>query len=153
MVTIDAFRKHVMAVGAVATSFSHTSGLNFCLRHRIPTTMSDGTTDEKNKEHDIARGQAGIDDDDEPDDWYGKCSARRSTRMLTAVQGQAHIQYRMFRCGSSRLRRCMSLMIEVENAKLNDCYFDKKDWRACKDEVRLIADFASVVGRQEQCSR
>jgi cytochrome c oxidase assembly factor 4 len=22
-----------------------------------------------------------------------------------------------------------------ENAKLTDCYYDKKDWRACKDEV------------------
>ena len=23
-----------------------------------------------------------------------------------------------------------------EQIKMNDCYFDKKDWRACKDEVR-----------------
>ena len=23
-----------------------------------------------------------------------------------------------------------------ENATLNDCFRDKKDWRACKDEVR-----------------
>lgn len=22
-----------------------------------------------------------------------------------------------------------------ENAKLTDCYYEKKDWRACKDEV------------------
>jgi len=25
----------------------------------------------------------------------------------------------------------------VENTKMNDCYFDKKDWRACKNEVRV----------------
>ena len=24
-----------------------------------------------------------------------------------------------------------------ENAKLTDCYFEKKDWRACKEEVRF----------------
>jgi hypothetical protein len=23
-----------------------------------------------------------------------------------------------------------------ENAKLTDCYYEKKDWRACKQEVR-----------------
>lgn len=26
--------------------------------------------------------------------------------------------------------------IADENAKLTDCYYEKKDWRACKDEVR-----------------
>lgn len=26
----------------------------------------------------------------------------------------------------------------VENTRLNDCYFDKKDWRLCKAEVRLF---------------
>jgi hypothetical protein len=24
-----------------------------------------------------------------------------------------------------------------ENAKMTDCYYEKKDWRACKDEVGL----------------
>lgn len=24
-----------------------------------------------------------------------------------------------------------------EDVKLNDCFFEKKDWRACKDEVRI----------------
>jgi cytochrome c oxidase assembly factor 4 len=23
-----------------------------------------------------------------------------------------------------------------ENAKMTDCYYEKKDWRACKEEVR-----------------
>jgi hypothetical protein len=25
----------------------------------------------------------------------------------------------------------------VENTKLTDCYYEKKDWRACKQEVSL----------------
>lgn len=25
-----------------------------------------------------------------------------------------------------------------ENAKLTDCYYDKKDWRLCKGEVRAV---------------
>jgi hypothetical protein len=25
-----------------------------------------------------------------------------------------------------------------ENTKLNDCFYEKKDWRACKDEVGLL---------------
>lgn len=30
----------------------------------------------------------------------------------------------------------LSVLTEVvENAKLNDCYYEKKDWRACKEEV------------------
>jgi len=24
----------------------------------------------------------------------------------------------------------------AENTKMNDCYFEKKDWRLCKNEVR-----------------
>lgn len=26
-----------------------------------------------------------------------------------------------------------------ENTKLNDCFYEKKDWRACKDEVSRMA--------------
>ena len=26
-----------------------------------------------------------------------------------------------------------------ENTKMNDCYFEKKDWRSCRDEVRDAA--------------
>lgn len=34
---------------------------------------------------------------------------------------------------SSRLTRDLA-----ENERLNDCYFDKKDWRLCKSEVRCL---------------
>lgn len=26
----------------------------------------------------------------------------------------------------------------AQNARLNDCYFEKKDWRLCKDEVEAF---------------
>lgn len=29
-----------------------------------------------------------------------------------------------------------------ENTALNDCFYEKKDWRACKDEVGCFADAA-----------
>lgn len=31
----------------------------------------------------------------------------------------------------------MSLAALDENTKLTDCYYEKKDWRACKEEVRI----------------
>jgi hypothetical protein len=31
----------------------------------------------------------------------------------------------------------MKLTGAAEQLKMNDCYFDKKDWRSCKKEVRL----------------
>lgn len=27
-------------------------------------------------------------------------------------------------------------MFTAENTKMNDCYYEKKDWRLCKNEVR-----------------
>ena len=39
--------------------------------------------------------------------------------------------------------------IADENAKLTDCYYDKKDWRACKDEVcgKLLNLIPTLDGR------
>jgi len=31
----------------------------------------------------------------------------------------------------------------AENTRMNDCYFEKKDWRLCKEEVRNF-DLATV---------
>ena len=42
-----------------------------------------------------------------------------------------------------------------ENAKLNDCYRDKKDWRLCKDEVSRSVESPTAVdfenGRMPGC--
>ncbi|KAF2863845.1 hypothetical protein K470DRAFT_254726 [Piedraia hortae CBS 480.64] len=32
-------------------------------------------------------------------------------------------------------KRIYSTGCAKENTKLNECFFDKKDWRACKDEM------------------
>ncbi|KAI4860874.1 hypothetical protein F4820DRAFT_91703 [Hypoxylon rubiginosum] len=35
-------------------------------------------------------------------------------------------------------KRIFSTGCADENAKLTDCYFDKKDWRACKKEMEIF---------------
>ncbi|KAI5360388.1 Putative cytochrome oxidase assembly factor 4 [Septoria linicola] len=37
-------------------------------------------------------------------------------------------------------KRIFSTGCSDENATLNDCFREKKDWRACKDEVSAIAE-------------
>lgn len=34
--------------------------------------------------------------------------------------------------------------IQEENAKMTDCYFETKDWRACKKEVRRLSPLDSI---------
>ncbi|KAK8069799.1 hypothetical protein PG994_006415 [Apiospora phragmitis] len=49
-------------------------------------------------------------DDDEPDEW----------------------DKRIFSTG------CADTQLVDENAKMTDCYYDKKDWRQCKKEVSPV---------------
>ncbi|KAI0998569.1 hypothetical protein K3495_g9626 [Podosphaera aphanis] len=35
-------------------------------------------------------------------------------------------------------QRILDTGCAVENTKMNDCYYDKKDWRACKQELELF---------------
>lgn len=35
-----------------------------------------------------------------------------------------------------------------ENMKMTDCYYEKKDWRQCKDEVFLLAPPTSMTELQ-----
>ncbi|KAI4831901.1 hypothetical protein E4T44_09504 [Aureobasidium sp. EXF-8845] len=51
-------------------------------------------------------------DDDEPDDW----------------------DKRIFSTGCSVKSKWLRGTI-VENTRLNDCFFEKKDWRQCKSEM------------------
>lgn len=40
---------------------------------------------------------------------------------------------------------CLILICStVENTKMNDCYFEKRDWRQCKKEVRPISSSSSI---------
>lgn len=41
-------------------------------------------------------------------------------------------------CTSTHLNTAGPILTDAmaeENAKMTDCYYEKKDWRACKDEV------------------
>jgi cytochrome c oxidase assembly factor 4 len=42
-------------------------------------------------------------------------------------------------------KRIFSTGCADENAKLTDCYYDKKDWRACKQEVSFISSLLFIV--------
>ncbi|KAL1589191.1 hypothetical protein WHR41_02270 [Cladosporium halotolerans] len=35
-------------------------------------------------------------------------------------------------------KRIFSTGCSEENTKLNDCFYEKKDWRACKDEMEAF---------------
>jgi hypothetical protein len=83
-----------------------------------------------------------VDLDDEPDEWYAcpKGTAELNNvavSRLTTSQGQENIQHWLRRYGDGRFKVSDS-DVDVqadENARLTDCYYAKKDWRACKKEV------------------
>ncbi|KAL2355269.1 hypothetical protein BJ546DRAFT_840762 [Cryomyces antarcticus] len=37
-------------------------------------------------------------------------------------------------------KRIFSTGCAVENTKMNDCYFEKRDWRACKKEMEAFRE-------------
>lgn len=83
----------------------------------------------------------GVEDDDEPDEWFVRC-CRIAMRngVADGRQGQENLQHWLLRCvdqSGGRLLQDAGLMRahSEENTALNDCFYEKKDWRACKDEV------------------
>ena len=77
-------------------------------------------------------------EDDESDEWLGFPWSGRCSTTLTFDRDQ-----RIFRTGCAGMQRSSQHRISFrsdvkidENTKLNDCFREKKDWRACKDEVR-----------------
>ena len=54
------------------------------------------------------------------------------------AQGQANFQHRVQRFVPRRSHKQFRLLMlyhEDEQLKMNDCYYDHKDWRVCKKEV------------------
>ncbi|KAK4986060.1 hypothetical protein LTR66_007992 [Elasticomyces elasticus] len=37
-------------------------------------------------------------------------------------------------------KRIFSTGCALENTKLNDCFYEKKDWRACKEEMQAFKE-------------
>ncbi|KAK0117631.1 hypothetical protein ONS95_011963 [Cadophora gregata] len=67
---------------------------------------------------------AAVEDDDEPDEWdkriFSTGCAGESCSLRTYISTASHAD-------------------TAENTKMTDCYWEKKDWRLCKDEVRKEA--------------
>jgi cytochrome c oxidase assembly factor 4 len=73
--------------------------------------------------------------DDEPDDWcvnWGLLLASADERPGTSESSVQAAQVR-----EVAVNHRIGLILPDENAKLTDCYYEKKDWRACKVEVSL----------------
>ena len=85
------------------------------------------------------------DTEDEPDDWYVKRWQRLCLSGLL-IRGNPKGQenhpnwlrrYELDFC-SFRSNQDAELTYVAEQNELNDCYFDKKDWRSCTSEVGHI---------------
>ncbi|KAI0469123.1 hypothetical protein F4859DRAFT_516472 [Xylaria cf. heliscus] len=64
-------------------------------------------------------------DDDEPDEWYESKLYAHMLKKLTCA------------C-IYRDKRIFSTGCADENANLTDCYWRKKDWRACTKEMEIF---------------
>ncbi|EGE08227.1 hypothetical protein TEQG_07155 [Trichophyton equinum CBS 127.97] len=62
-------------------------------------------------------------DDDEPDDWYLSSASLFSS---------------LFVC--LRDKRIFSTGCADEQLKMNDCYYAKRDWRACSKEMQAFRE-------------
>lgn len=64
-------------------------------------------------------------------------SSRDKRIFSTGCAGESNAETIPVRGGYEKLSRT------DENASLNDCFRDKKDWRLCKDEVRMPQGLSS----------
>ncbi|KAE9377272.1 hypothetical protein N431DRAFT_193303 [Stipitochalara longipes BDJ] len=71
-----------------------------------------------------AKKVAAVEGDDEPDEWDKRIFS-------TGCAGVSRWQWPLF-------REIHSDHNTVENTKMNDCYYDKKDWRLCKNELEMF---------------
>ncbi|TGO65351.1 hypothetical protein BOTNAR_0079g00180 [Botryotinia narcissicola] len=65
-----------------------------------------------------------VQDDDEPDEWDKRIFS-------TGCAGKS----RFFNQSTRDNGEMSAESTAVENSKMTDCYFEKKDWRLCKAEV------------------
>ncbi|KAK8195114.1 hypothetical protein HDK77DRAFT_160252 [Phyllosticta capitalensis] len=49
-------------------------------------------------------------------------------------------------------KRIFSTGCSVENAKMTDCYYEKKDWRACKNEMEAFRQCWKRHGNDQRTS-
>lgn len=75
--------------------------------------------------------------DDEPDDWCVQLRGLQRKNGLTKRVGtrESSVLVAQVRGSQRVLERAQLTYCIDENAKLTDCYYEKKDWRVCKQEV------------------
>ncbi|KAF6233833.1 hypothetical protein HO173_008045 [Letharia columbiana] len=49
-----------------------------------------------------------------------------------------------------RDKRIFSTGCSAEQAKMNDCYFDKKDWRTCRKEMEIFRECWKRQGNDQR---
>ncbi|KAH9877160.1 hypothetical protein IAQ61_002523 [Plenodomus lingam] len=82
--------------------------------------------------------------DDEPDEWYdlwisySSLTLHHPFHLHTNIQPQTPRPTNTCPCAGPRDKRIFSTGCADENAKLTDCYYEKKDWRACKAEMEIF---------------
>lgn len=86
------------------------------------------------------RQTAAVDDDDEPDEWYLFRDGKVGPYVLTEDVRDKRIFSTGCAGEAGEPTPCVefySMLRSVadENTALNNCFFEKKDWRACKTEV------------------
>jgi hypothetical protein len=60
--------------------------------------------------------------------------------LTTWIQGQKNLQYRLPWYARPLPNLAILLLNGLdEQLKMNDCYYDKKDWRACRKEVSAVS--------------
>ncbi|ORY61434.1 uncharacterized protein BCR38DRAFT_34735 [Pseudomassariella vexata] len=79
------------------------------------------TKEEKDKVQEPAAAEA--EDDDEPDEWEKRIFS-------TGCAGTANTP--------TAGKKILTGFATDENMKMTDCYYEKKDWRACKDEMEAF---------------
>ncbi|CRK36191.1 hypothetical protein BN1708_006965 [Verticillium longisporum] len=79
--------------------------------------------------------QSAAPDDDEPDEWDKRIFSTGCAGGLLRDLGAPH-----------------PLTVADENMKLTDCYFEKKDWRKCTEEMATFKKCWKLQGNDQRTS-
>ncbi|KAL7276922.1 hypothetical protein RUND412_000066 [Rhizina undulata] len=75
-------------------------------------------------------------DDDEPDAW---CAPLHTSHLRAGSEQRANEVF-------PRDKRIEDTGCSAENERLNNCFYEKKDWRKCKDEMQAFRECWEVKG-------
>ncbi|KAL2366256.1 hypothetical protein RJZ56_000713 [Blastomyces dermatitidis] len=86
-------------------------------------------------------------DDDEPDEWYEPSLLRLlgPGNKVSALDWSANAPIQF-----CRDKRIFSTGCAAEQLKMNDCYYEKRDWRACKKEMEAFRECWKRHGNEQR---